>query len=308
MRHVCVLPRAIALGLMITLTACGDPPTRSLRDPRGLLLVIRGIGPAAEIHVMRPDGSERRQLTRNTVLDTDPDWSPDGRQIVFVSGRDSTPGAQVRRFEIFLMNADGSGTRRLHETAESAWHPRWSPDGRRITFEQLDRGFGFRPYVMDSDGSNVQLLSAAPGANFSFEWSPDGSRLLFLSNRLPRYWWTMYLVRADGSGEQQLAGDAACINNVGAATWSPDGVSIAYSCDTEPGGAIYTIRADGTSPVRLSAPGNGPVWSPDARQLAFSSGRDGGYQVYIRDMPSGLVSRVTSDTVASFVAAWGGGQ
>lgn len=302
-----VIHRAIALGVIMAIAACGDPFTQPLTDPRGLLLVVRGTGPAAEIYVIRPDGTERRQLTRNAVLDGVPDWSPDGRQIVFVSARDSTPGAPTRRPEIFLMNRDGSGVRRIHETTDVAWHPRWSPDGQRIAFERYDRSVSkFRPYVMNADGSNVQLLSSAPGENFSVEWSPVGTRLLFLSNRPPRFWWTMYVMRVDGSGEQQLAGDSACTTNVSDPRWSPDGSQIAYVCLSNSEPAIYTIRADGTDPVQLTAPGWGPVWSPDGRELAFSSHRDGESHVYVRDMASGAVSRLTSDSADYLVWAWGG--
>jgi len=307
---------ALALGAVIALSACDDGPTPPLSDPRGVLLVVQGAGRDAEIYAMRPDGSERRQLTRNTVFDGDPDWSPDGRRIVFVSAQDSTPGAPTRRIEIFVMNANGSGRRRLLEVTDAAYHPRWSPDGGRIAFERYDGDVGqIRPYVMNSDGSNVHLVTSAPGENFSVEWSPDGTRLLFLSNRAPRNWWTMYVMRADGSGEQQLAGDGACPTNVSAPRWSPDGSRIAYTCDAQ-GGAIYSIRADGTQPTLLStptsAPGTapffadgGPVWSPDGGQLAFTSRRDGDSHVYVKDMSSGAVSRLTSDGAGYLVAAWG---
>lgn len=71
-----VIARSIVCGLMVTRVACGDPPTQPLSDPRGVLLVVRGTGAAAEIYAMRPDGTERRQLTRNAVFDGAPDWSP----------------------------------------------------------------------------------------------------------------------------------------------------------------------------------------------------------------------------------------
>jgi TolB protein len=272
--------------------------------------VIRGVGSAAEIYAMRPDGTESRQLTRNTSLDATPDWSPDGRHIVFIRVQDTTSAAVTPGPEIWVMNADGSGQRRLLEATHSPEHPRWSPDGQRIAFEAYDPSVGtFRPYVMTADGSNVHALSSSAGNAASVEWSPDGTQLLFLSNRASPYFWTMYVVQVDGSGERQVAGDSACTSDVSDPRWSPNGARIAYTCHAQSGVAtLYTIRADGTGPVPVTAPGWGPAWSPDDRQLAFGSSRDGGYDVYVVDMSSGAVSRVTRDGATYGVAAWGGGR
>ncbi|HEY3221871.1 MAG TPA: hypothetical protein VGJ80_14170 [Gemmatimonadales bacterium] len=51
-----------------------------------------------------------------------------------------------------------------------------------------------------------------------------------------------------------------------------------------------------------------PVWSPDGRQLAFSSNRDGAYEVYVMNMSDGVVSRLTRDGATYGPAAWGGGR
>ena len=271
---------------------------------------------------MRPDGSESRQLTRNTFFDDDPDWSPDGRRIVLVSAQDSTPGAPTRRPEIFVMNADGSDMRRLLVTAGPARHPRWSPDGSRIAFAAYDAEVrGYRPYVINSDGSNVRLLTSSPVENFSPEWSPDGAQLLFLSNRPPRSWWTMYIIAADGSGERQLAGNAVCATNVSGARWSPDGSRIAYACDDQFGG-IFTILADGTQPTPVStgtpeglAKDVGPVWSRNGRQLAFTriQSQDAPsaplrLRVPVTDLSTGAVTPLTGDEADDVVHAWGPGR
>jgi Tol biopolymer transport system component len=108
------------------------------------MLVVSGTGSASEIYAMRPDGSARLQLTQNAILDGDPDWSPDGQQIVFTSAVDSEPGAPARRRDVYLMNADGSGKHRLFQGAPGAGaaHPRWSPDGSRISFDSFDAALG----------------------------------------------------------------------------------------------------------------------------------------------------------------------
>jgi Tol biopolymer transport system component len=280
------------------------------------MLVASGSGSASEIYAMRPDGSGRQQLTQNAILDGDPDWSPGGQQIVFVSAVDSEPGAPARRRDVFLMNADGSGSHRLFQAAGGAGaaHPRWSPDGSRISFDSFDATMGgFQPYVMNSDGSNVKLVRAMPGENFGLEWSPDGTRFVFLSNRSPRFLWTLYVMPTNGSSDQQITDDHACPSNLGrAAQWSPDGSSIAFSCATNLGSWISTMQADGTALTIVTNPATGafgPVWSPSGAQIAFASnlGSVGGNpvsQVFLINATGGPVSQITTGNVRNVVNAW----
>jgi Tol biopolymer transport system component len=279
------------------------------------MLVVGGTGSASEIYTMRPDGSERQQLTNNTVLDNDPDWSPDGSKIVYISAVDSVPGAPARRRDVFLMNADGSGSHRLFQAIDGpgATHPRWSPDGSRISFDAFDPALGgFQPFVMNGDGSNVKLIRSMQGENFGLEWSPDGTRFLFLSNRAPRFLWTLYVMPVDGSSDQQFSHDGACTANLGRwAQWSPDGSSIAFSCNTNLGSWIRVLKSDGTSSgVTIPATVDfSPVWSPSGAQIAFASDRTvlAGNpipQVYLINASGGAVSQVTSETTRQVVNAW----
>jgi Tol biopolymer transport system component len=302
------------LVLGVCILSCGNGPTAPFADPRGLLLVVRGEGAAAEIFAMRPDGSEKRQLTHNNVMEADPDWSPDGSKIAFVSLLDSTPGAFGRRPEIYVMNADGSGIHRLLRS-EVAWHPRWSPDGTRISFHSFDPGTGrFLPYVINADGSNLRVVRSSPGDAFYLEWSPDGSQLLFISNRCPRCWGTAYVMPIDGSTERQLTDDAVCRTNVGVARWSPDGARIAYHCDSDPSG-FFIMNSDGTGSARLTSSAEngamyGLAWSPDGAQLAFTSTRSSNlltkvWHVNVIDAAGGPATQVTTGSVIEFVSDWG---
>ncbi len=92
----------------------------------------------SEVYVMNADGSGKRNLTRNRASDDYPTWSPDGRRLAFLRGRD------FYSYQLYLVNADGSGLRRLTlrvpEGTPETTGPRrggqlvWSPDGRTIYF------------------------------------------------------------------------------------------------------------------------------------------------------------------------------
>jgi Tol biopolymer transport system component len=91
--------------------------------------------------------------------DSMPDFTPDGRRIVFTSNRD-------RQGEIYVMNANGSGQRRLTRRPGDDWAPDVSPDGAKIAFTQLPGTI----WTMNADGSGLRRLTAGTDA----DWRPRG--------------------------------------------------------------------------------------------------------------------------------------
>lgn len=86
-----------------------------------------------------------------------PQWSHDGKRIVFTSDRDDDP-------EIYVMNVDGSNPVRLTHSPGRDAHPYFSRDGRRIVFQSpRANGQDTNIYVMNSDGSNVAQLTRLKG-------------------------------------------------------------------------------------------------------------------------------------------------
>lgn len=117
---------------------------------------------------------ETRALTDGSVSDSAPTWSPDGRQIAFVSNLGNNQGV-----ELFVIDSDGGSPRRLTTTAEDEAAPSWSPDGAEIVFlrrwwdDTLETYVGDL-YVMDVTSEATRQLTDSPGLEYEPQWSPDG--------------------------------------------------------------------------------------------------------------------------------------
>ena len=257
----------------------GESPLAWSSDRRKLVFsahVSRSAAPCAsycgkEIFVINADGGGLRRLTRNAVADWDPDWSPDGRKIAWLSRGPNGTGADV-----FVMNADGSEQRNLTPKPGNRNEPRWSPDGRAILFTavppgQLPSASGWPysdVYVMNADGSGQRNLTHTPAAGEGDPaWSPDGQHIAFTRLAGPPGEVEIVVMNADGSAKHAVTPTLAHPGDRGpAAVWSPDGRRIAFWDDF----AIYVVNADGSGLRRLTRNAfERPSWSPDGRKLIF---------------------------------------
>ena len=115
-----------------------------------------------EIYVMDTDGGNQRNLSNNRGDDRQPSWSPDGKQIAFMSDRG---GPQ----QICVMNADGANQRSLSNNDFKDSNPSWSQDGKRIAYVSQRAGAP-EIYVMNADGGNPQNLINNPHRDTGPAW------------------------------------------------------------------------------------------------------------------------------------------
>jgi len=127
----------------------------------------------SEVFVMNADGSGQRNLTRSPRYEGGPAWSPDGRKLAFVGGsRSCMAGAACAgNTDVYVINADGSGQRRLTRAPRDDFVPAWSPDGRKIAFVSKRDG-NAEIYVMNTDGSEQRNLTRSPTDDGLVAWSP----------------------------------------------------------------------------------------------------------------------------------------
>jgi TolB protein len=188
---------------------------------------------------------------------------PGEPHLVFQSNHEGT-------FQIYTMNSDGSGLRRLTEGPAVNVRPVWSPDGSRIAFTS-NRQHIMDVFTMRADGSDQRNLTNHPEIDAFPHWSPDGRQIAFHSLRTggkP----DIFVMNADGTEVRQLTSHTAW--NI-QPRWSPDGTRIAFISDRAGWPHVYLMNADGSEQRRLTDEGMQmlPAWSPEGRHLAFQAVR-----------------------------------
>jgi uncharacterized protein (DUF885 family) len=214
-----------------------------------------------EIYVMEADGTGVTKLTnRPDSVESEPTWSPDGSQIAFVSNERPNMLTFSGRFQVWVMNADGSDPGLLTEIGGANTSPNWSPDGSRIAFDSTRDG-NYEIYTMKADGSDPVNLTLHPAHDVSPAWSPDGSQIAFVSDRDGDQ--EIYVMNADGTGQTRLTERFGFDK---APAWSQDGhYLVFYHRQVDNNTEVYRMRSDGSEPVRLTYDPNFdgfPSWQP----------------------------------------------
>jgi Tol biopolymer transport system component len=225
-----------------------------------------------DIWVMRGNGTGRRRITRSgRGLDFDPDFSPDGRRIVFRTsrGRYAPDHYGIGLEGIFVVEV-GTRRERQIQPPTGGLFPAWSPDGNMIAFSGLrsDGAPVDTIQLMRPDGSGRSDLGV-PGE--SATWSPDGSRIAYGSHPGDGNWavWTM---RADGTDLRHLTHPVlrrpAGAHGDAPDAWSPDGTRIVYSSEAGGDYEVFVMNADGSGRRRVThwrGGDNASAWLPDGR-------------------------------------------
>jgi TolB protein len=246
-----------------------------------------------EIYVMDWDGHNPLPLTKNGSINLNPDFSPDGREIIFTSYKRGNPDLYRRSLsnpaEVAISNRKG-----LNITGT------WSPDGSKIALS-LSKDGDAEIYTLDKDGSHPTRLTINPALDLYPAWSPDGKRLAFVSDRLGKP--QIFIMNVDGSNVRRLTTNGNYNVNP---RWSPKGDKIAYSRMTDGGFNIFTVAADGSSDTQLTYDGNNenPSWSADARFICFSSKRNSGNGLYVMRADGTGQTKVTQGKNSYFQPVW----
>jgi eukaryotic-like serine/threonine-protein kinase len=308
----------IAFGTVIIAMLIGGPFARRLMKSKPV--------PSATVSEFDP-----APLTHDLASDRDPTWSPDGKQIAFTSNREGQPA-------IFVMNADGSGVRRIHNglpVSEGAiWLPDGrirfsdarntytmkpdgsevvrlnysgepSPDGRQILFaKEVIPGEGNELFVANADGRNPRRLTHNKITDTESRWSPDGRKIVYTS--FPDGPWpkgSICVINSDGSGLTRLTNERL---EAGISLWSPDGTRIAFSVINDQN-AIYVMNADGRNQMKLTYQMKDLgrfSWSPDGKKIAYATDFEGNNEIYVINSDPSRQTNITHHLAEDTYPSW----
>ena len=251
------------------------------------------------------DSEEPEQLTDGPGYDYQPDWSPDGKSVVYVR-------YQKDAMELWLLDLGTNKPRQLTSGAAVNVEPRWSPDGKRLLWVSTEYNKRFHIFLADvKDGAlaNVARLtgetkSSLPRYYYSpFDteinpaWTRDGKEIIYVCNRGHIYgsggFWRMKA--AVGAEAREIHYEETSWK--ARPDFSPDGTRMVYSS--------YLGRQWHNLWVMPAASGDafpiayaewdqtGARWSPDGKQIAYISNFTGSTAIEIQEIPGGNIRQVT---------------
>jgi Tol biopolymer transport system component len=254
--------RAVTIDDIMNLKAVGSPTVSP--DGAHVLYTVRQWEPASEREIDRIESRTRiwrvpaavgpaRQITYGERGDTQPQWSPDGRYISFLSARGTGTGDDAPKAQIYVMRADGGEAWKLSDAKEAVSSYSWAPDSRAIAYVTVDP----RPASRESD---IKKRDDERVFEDDFRYS---------------HLWTIDL----DSRRATRVTDGTSWTVRGAPSWSPDGKRIAFSANAT------TMLRDGRSDVFIvtvankqiekisTSPGPDaqPEWSPNGAFIAWTS-------------------------------------
>jgi TolB protein len=200
--------------------------------------------------------------------DFDPVVDPSGTSLVFASTR------QRRTADIYIQKIGGAAVTQLTGSAGNSVMPALSPDGKKIAFCS-DRGGKWDLYLMDATGGPAVQLTTDPSQNIHPSFSPDSKRLVYSSYSSPSAGWELVVIDLDNPAAQHHIGYGLFPN------WAPQGDKIVFQKPRERGTRWFSIwtleyvNGEGVRPTALAVSANAaainPQWSPDGRQIVFST-------------------------------------
>jgi dipeptidyl aminopeptidase/acylaminoacyl peptidase len=176
---------------------------------------------------------ESRQLTSGAHHEHSIEWSPDGKEIVFVSNQEQNED-QFFNYDLFALNPASGEIRRITATESAEYRPHWSPDGKTLAFEATKRGLtdlettmeDTHVWLIDGDGRNRREVGAAvDNRQGEPRWAEDGRSILVTVQERGSV--RLYRIPASGGKPSVVVEEAGSVGS-----WSTHGNQVAFAFST----------------------------------------------------------------------------
>lgn len=282
------------------------------------ILFLSELDGTAEVHAINGDGTHRSAITNNWARQANTEstteilsatsghslftldicsrseWSPNGQSIAYESCGEHR--------DIWVMGADGSDKKNVTVNTSRNEQPTWSPDGDWFAFIS-DRTGTKSIFLSRKDGTELNQLTKQKIDAMLPRWSPDGSQVSYTSTSDGRM--NICTIDIESATVKTLTNRSV---DEGNAWWSPDGSMLAYTTVEDGKMAAYTMNADGSEQTRRTTNSsyNDTVygWSPNGESLLIGSTRDENEDLYLFNLSSGTVDRLTSGAPEGKCDAW----
>jgi serine/threonine protein kinase len=263
----------------------------------------------SQIFLINVDSTGLQQLTNLQDGACQPAWSPDGKQLLFISpckdNREQYPGSSIWMLSLDTMESSQLPT----IPGGGDYDPAWDPNGERIAFTSLRDGWP-QIYLMNLDGSNLQNISGGYETDYQPAWDPRGTNLLFTAVRgaIPEI---MIMPDTGGNEQQFTMGESQGHTH---ADWSKDGEFILIERQLGNIPRLVVKRFGERLKVANQVCIEGPMasqpmaegkWSPDTRWIAFETWPNGvEHDIAIISSNCSSYTQLTSDTYRDFDPVW----
>ena len=274
-----------------------------------------------------------RQLTFGEKGDTQPQWSPDGKYVSFVSAR----GGTEAKAQIYLMPTDGGEAWKLTDAKENVSSYSWAPDSSRLVYvatdprsteeesnikkrddERVFEGDFRYQHAWVIDIASMQATRVTEGTGYTLQgapsWSPDGARVVFAGAATPMLRDNRRDIYVADLRTKQVEKISPNFGNDASPKWSPDGATIAWVSEpnTTPAHAdgtavsvirhgrlmLYDVKTKSLKDASASSfdiDAANPTWTNEGTRVMFISGDRAYNSAFAYDLASGRYSRLSQN-------------
>jgi len=263
-----------------------------------------------QIYLANSAGNGIQPITNLSDGACQPDWSPDGEKIVFVSpcqvDQDVFTGSSL-----FVVHADGTNLFQLTTAPGGDFEPAWSPDGNLIAFTSLRDDDHMQIYSINLEENIVQRLTETDQDEFARQpaWSPFGNQIAYSIRRYSAY--QIWVMTDTGQSPEQITRSGYTYWDI-LPIWSPDGMAILYNQHASGNTTRMWLMSinyenrggEGVDVDAAPLPVSDVDYSNDGFWLAFE-GKDGDNRdIYLMTVTGASRTQLTTDPGNDFDPAW----